>query len=1030
MSTLARTSARAIRASMRSAGPRWPGSAGAAAAPAAACPLPALPGYSGLRRLHGLPAHPAVLPSAAAAAHLLPPGGRWGGAGLGAALRPPPPGRGLGVRTYAAQGKRISQNDFTEKAWEAIVSAPEVAREYSQQIVETEHLFKALLEQPAGLARRILSKAGLNPTQLLDQTDAYIRKQPKVSGQQEQILGRSLEALVNRAEELKTKWKDQFVSVEELVMAMAGDSRFGEALLRQNGATVDKLEQVIMDIRGGNTVQDQNPEGESLLGAAAEARDGRRGRAPLELRRRRRARDSVRALPAVGCAGKYEALSKYGRDLTQAAREGKLDPVIGRDDKVRRCIQILSRRTKNNPVLIGEPGVGKTAVAEGLAQRIVAGDVPGRSLIALDIGALIAGAKYRGEFEERLKSVIKEVTESQGQIVLFIDEIHTIVGAGKGDGAMDASNLLKPMLARGELRCIGATTLDEYRQYIEKDPALERRFQQVYVDQPSVPDTISILRGLRERYELHHGVTISDSALVEAAVLSDRYIADRFLPDKAIDLVDEAAAKLKMEITSKPLALDEVDRKVLQLEMERLSLTKAAQGGQDRGARARLASLDEQLEALKAQQRELNERWEAERDEMTKVQRLKEEIDRVNIEIQSAERDYDLNRAAELKYGTLMELQKQLKAAEAALDTEVHSANRMLHSVVTEDDVAEIVAKWTGIPVSRLKASEREKLLTLADELHKRVVGQDEAVDAVADAIQRSRAGLSDPNRPIASFMFLGPTGVGKTELAKALAEYMFNTEAAMVRIDMSEYMEKHTVSRLVGAPPGYVGYEEGGQLTEAIRRRPYAVVLFDEVEKAHGDVFNILLQILDDGRVTDSQGRVVNFKNAVIIMTSNIGSATILESMEHDPGSMRDKVRMHFRPEFINRIDEFIVFQGLQRDQLRRIVQLQAKRVSDRLAERKIKLVLKDDAVDYLADRGYDPAFGARPVKRVVQQELETALAKAILRGDIAEDDTVVVDAPGGAKATHLIVSRAEPGENGTKPVEVHGENPAELAV
>lgn len=902
-------------------------------------------------------------------------------------------------RSFAAQasqggttggGKRITQGDYTEKAWEAIVSAPEIARNYSQQLVETEHLFKALLEQPNGLARRILSKAGLNPTTILDKLETFIKRQPKVSGSYEQILGRSLESLVNRAETLKKKWGDQYVSVEELVVALTEDDRFGAQLFREEGMTTAQLEQVIMDIRGGATVQDQNPE------------------------------------------NKYEALTKYGRDLTQAAREGKLDPVIGRDDEVRRCIQILSRRTKNNPVLIGEPGVGKTAVAEGLAQRIVAGDVPaslqGRSLIALDVGALIAGAKFRGEFEERLKAVIREVQESQGQIVLFIDEIHTIVGAGKGDGAMDASNLLKPMLARGELRCIGATTLDEYRQYIEKDPALERRFQQVFVDQPSVQDTISILRGLRERYELHHAVRINDSALVEAAVLSDRYIADRFLPDKAIDLVDEAAAKLKMEITSKPSALDAIDRQVLQLEMERLSLQKAAPS--DKGARSRLTVLEGQLVNAKVQQEELSARWEQERDEMTRVQRLKEEIDRVNIEIQQAERDYDLNRAAELKYGTVLELQKQLKQAENVLE-EAQSTNRMVSQEVTENDIAEIVAKWTGIPMSRLMANEREKLLQLADQLHERVIGQDEAVEAVADAIQRSRAGLSDPNRPIASFMFLGPTGVGKTELAKALAESMFNTESAIVRLDMSEYMEKHTVSRLIGAPPGYVGYEEGGQLTEAVRRRPYSVILFDEVEKAHGDVFNVLLQILDDGRVTDSQGRTVNFKNCVIILTSNIGSAAILEAMESGVSPMELKervtsqVRIHFRPEFINRIDEFIVFQGLQKNQIQAIVRLQADKVKQRLAEKKIKMELHESAVEYLANRGYEPAFGARPVKRVVQQELETALAKGILRGDFGEEDVVVIEAVEG----RLVVKKmGEKSGNGA--AVATRENPAELIV
>ena len=908
----------------------------------------------------------------------------FGWRGMKSLVRPSTTANRLGTfRTYASSGKRITQSDYTEKAWESIVAAPEIARSNSHQIVETEHLFKALLEQPNGLARRILSKAGLNPTRILEKTDAFVKRSPKVSGQYEQVLGRSLEQLITEAERLKTKWGDQYVSVEELVIAMVDDERFGKALFQEEGMTAAKLEEVVMEIRGGRNVQDQDPE------------------------------------------GKYEALSKYGRDLTQAAMDGKLDPVIGRDDEVRRCIQILSRRTKNNPVLIGEPGVGKTAVAEGLAQRIVAGDVPaslqGRSLVSLDIGSLIAGAKYRGEFEERLKSVIKEVQDSQGQVVLFIDEIHTIVGAGKGEGAMDAGNLLKPMLARGELRCIGATTLDEFRENIEKDPALERRFQQVFVDQPSVSDTISILRGLRERYELHHGVKITDSALVEAATLSDRYIADRFLPDKAIDLVDESAAKLKMEMTSKPSALDEVDRRVVQLEMERLSLQKAAPT--DKGARSRLESINSQIDLLKEKQSELSTRWEAEREDMDKIQRLRSEIDRVNIEIQQAERDYDLNKAAELKYGTVLELQKQLQLAESELNNS--NVNRMLHPEVTEADIGEIVSKWTGIPVSKLMASDREKLLHLSDELHKRVIGQEEAVDAVADAIQRSRAGLSDPNRPIASFMFLGPTGVGKTELAKALAEYMFNTEAAMVRIDMSEYMEKHTVSRLVGAPPGYVGYEEGGQLTEAVRRRPYAVILFDEIEKAHGDVFNILLQILDDGRVTDSQGRVVNFKNAVIILTSNIGSASILEAMETDPATVKervtDQVRVHFRPEFINRIDEFIIFQGLQKSQIRSIVDLQVGKVQERLDAKKMTLIVDPSAIDHLAERGYDPAFGARPVKRVVQQELETALAKAILRGDVGDGDTVMVR----GEDDRLVVARAD----GTD-VLSQVDNPAELTL
>ncbi|MGB3202672.1 MAG: ATP-dependent chaperone ClpB, partial [Nodosilinea sp.] len=695
----------------------------------------------------------------------------------------------------------------------------------------------------------------------------------------------------------------------------------------------------------------------------------------------------------------YQSLEKYGRDLTDAARRGKLDPVIGRDDEIRRTIQILSRRTKNNPVLIGEPGVGKTAIAEGLAQRIVNGDVPqslkDRQLIALDMGALIAGAKYRGEFEERLKAVLKEVTDSEGQIVLFIDEIHTVVGAGATQGAMDAGNLLKPMLARGELRCIGATTLDEYRKYIEKDAALERRFQQVYVDQPSVEDTVSILRGLKDRYETHHGVKISDSALVAAATLSTRYISDRFLPDKAIDLVDEAAAKLKMEITSKPEELDEVDRKILQLEMERLSLKKES----DAASVERLERIEKELADLKEQQSALNAQWQSEKDTIDHIQTIKEDIDRVNIEIQQAERDYDLNRAAELKYGKLTELQRQLETAETQLAETQTTGKTLLREEVTEEDIAEIISKWTGIPVSKLVQSEMQKLLELEDELHQRVIGQDEAVTAVADSIQRSRAGLADPNRPIASFIFLGPTGVGKTELAKALAAYLFDTEEALVRIDMSEYMEKHAVSRLIGAPPGYVGYDEGGQLTEAIRRRPFAVILFDEIEKAHPDVFNVMLQILDDGRVTDAQGHTVDFKNTIIIMTSNIGSQYILDvagdDAQYDEMKSRvmDALRGSFRPEFLNRVDEMIIFHGLLKSQLRDIVKLQIARLEERLADRKMAVKLSESALDFLAEVGYDPVYGARPLKRAIQRELETQMAKSILRGEFGEGDTIYVD-------------------------------------
>ncbi|NWF57979.1 MAG: ATP-dependent chaperone ClpB [Fischerella sp.] len=848
-------------------------------------------------------------------------------------------------------------NQFTEKAWEAIAHTPDIAKQNQHQQIESEHLMKALLEQE-GLAGPILTKAGVNLQKLRDRTDQFIQRQPKVSGSISSVyLGRSLDSLLDRAEGYRKEFGDEYISIEHLLLAYAKDDRFGKSLFQEFGLDERKLKDTIKQVRGSQKVTDQNPE------------------------------------------GKYQALEKYGRDLTEAARQGKLDPVIGRDDEIRRTIQILSRRTKNNPVLIGEPGVGKTAIVEGLAQRIVAGDVPqslkDRKLMALDMGALIAGAKFRGEFEERLKAVLKEVTESGGNIILFIDEIHTVVGAGATQGAMDASNLLKPMLARGELRCIGATTLDEYRKYIEKDAALERRFQQVYVDQPSVEDTISILRGLKERYELHHGVKISDNALVAAATLSSRYISDRFLPDKAIDLVDEAAARLKMEITSKPEELDEIDRKILQLEMEKLSLQKESNAA----SRERLEKLEKELADLKEEQRALNAQWQSEKDIITKIQSVKEEIDRVNLEIQQAERDYDLNRAAELKYGKLTDLHRKLETAESELAQTQRTGKSLLREEVTESDIAEVISKWTGIPISKLVESEKEKLLHLEDELHRRVVGQEEAVTAVADAIQRSRAGLADPNRPIASFIFLGPTGVGKTELAKALAAYLFDTEEALVRIDMSEYMEKHAVSRLIGAPPGYVGYEEGGQLTESIRRRPYAVILFDEIEKAHPEVFNILLQILDDGRVTDAQGHTVDFKNTIIIMTSNIGSQFILDVAGDEAryDEMRHRVmeamRNSFRPEFLNRIDELIIFHSLQKDQLREIVQLQVERLRQRLGDRKMSLKLSDAALDFLAEVGYDPVFGARPLKRAIQRELETPIAKAILRGEFNDGDTIFVD-------------------------------------
>ncbi|ESQ41517.1 hypothetical protein EUTSA_v10012593mg [Eutrema salsugineum] len=842
------------------------------------------------------------------------------------------------VRCEASSNGRLTQQEFTEMAWQSIVSSPDVAKENKQQIVETEHLMKALLEQKNGLARRIFSKIGVDNTKVLEATEKFIQRQPKVYGEAAgSMLGRDLEGLFQRARQYKKDLGDSYVSVEHLVLAFADDKRFGKQLFKDFQISEKSLKSAIESIRGKQSVIDQDPE------------------------------------------GKYEALEKYGKDLTAMAREGKLDPVIGRDDEIRRCIQILSRRTKNNPVLIGEPGVGKTAISEGLAQRIVQGDVPqalmNRKLISLDMGALIAGAKYRGEFEDRLKAVLKEVTDSEGQTILFIDEIHTVVGAGATNGAMDAGNLLKPMLGRGELRCIGATTLDEYRKYIEKDPALERRFQQVYVDQPTVEDTISILRGLRERYELHHGVRISDSALVEAAILSDRYISGRFLPDKAIDLVDEAAAKLKMEITSKPTALDELDRAVIKLEMERLSLTNDT----DKASRERLNRIETELLLLKEKQAELTEQWEHERSVMSRLQSIKEEIDRVNLEIQQAEREYDLNRAAELKYGSLNSLQRQLNEAEKELNEYLSSGKSMFREEVLGSDIAEIVSKWTGIPVSKLQQSERDKLLHLEEELHKRVVGQNPAVTAVAEAIQRSRAGLSDPGRPIASFMFMGPTGVGKTELAKALASYLFNTEEALVRIDM-----------------------KGGQLTETVRRRPYSVILFDEIEKAHGDVFNVFLQILDDGRVTDSQGRTVSFTNTVIIMTSNVGSQFILNNTDDDAKELAyetikqrvmDAARSIFRPEFMNRVDEYIVFQPLDREQINRIVRLQLARVQKRIADRKMKIEITDAAVDLLGSLGYDPNYGARPVKRVIQQNIENELAKGILRGDFKEEDGILID-------------------------------------
>ncbi len=853
-------------------------------------------------------------------------------------------------------------NRFTEKLQEAIRSAQSKATRYGNQQIDVEHLLAVLLEQQDGLAPSILTKAGVQPEGIARRLESEIEKLPKVSGSSsgpDQIyVTARLNKLITNAEDEARQLKDEYISVEHVLLAAIDDKGAAGKLLKESGLTRDRLMQALREVRGSQRVTSQNPE------------------------------------------ATYEALERYGRDLTKMAAQGKLDPVIGRDEEIRRVIQVLSRRTKNNPVLIGEPGVGKTAIVEGLALRIVRGDVPeglkDKRIVSLDMGALIAGAKYRGEFEERLKAVLKEVQDSSGEVVLFIDELHTVVGAGKAEGSMDAGNLLKPMLARGELHCIGATTLDEYRKHIEKDAALERRFQPVMVDQPSVEDTISILRGLKERYEVHHGVRIKDAALVAAAVLSNRYITERFLPDKAIDLVDESAARLRTEIDSMPTELDEIRRRIMQLEIERSALRKE----KDAASKERLSRLEKELADLKADSDALTARWQGEKTAVQRLRQLREQVEQTKGEIEKAERQYDLNRAAELKYGQLTSLEKQLEQATAEFAKQ-QKGSRLIKEEVDEEDIAEVVSRWTGVPVTRLLEGEMAKLLGLEDELHRRVVGQNEAVTAVAEAVIRARSGLKDPNRPIGSFIFLGPTGVGKTELARALAEFLFDDEHALIRIDMSEYQEKHSVARLVGAPPGYVGYEEGGQLTEAVRRRPYSVVLFDEIEKAHHDVFNVMLQVLDDGRLTDGQGRTVDFKNTIVIMTSNIGSQRILEYRgEYDTASyerMKDAVleemRQGFRPEFLNRVDEIIVFHALSEEHLKKIVDIQLSRLLTRLAERHITLELTDAARSNLVHTGYDPSYGARPLKRAIQKKVETPLGRLLLKGTVRDGQTVRVD-------------------------------------
>ena len=854
-------------------------------------------------------------------------------------------------------------NRLTEKAQQAVQAAQSKAVRLSHQQIDVEHLLSALIEQEHGLAASLFLKAEVAPDQIHRRLEAELDRLPKVSsptGAPDQVyVTARLNRLFTKAEDEAKRLKDDFISVEHLLLAALDDQGTAGKILKEQGLTRERLMKALQEVRGSQRVTTQNPE------------------------------------------ATYEALERYGRDLTKLAAQGKLDPVIGRDEEIRRVIQVLSRRTKNNPVLIGEPGVGKTAIVEGLAQRIVRGDVPeglkDKKVVSLDMGALIAGAKFRGEFEERLKAVLKEVVTAEGQIVLFIDELHTVVGAGKAEGAMDAGNLLKPMLARGELHCIGATTLDEYRKHIEKDAALERRFQPVLVDEPTVEDTISILRGLRERYEVHHGIRIKDAAIVAAAVLSHRYISDRFLPDKAIDLVDESAAKLRTEIDSMPTELDETLRRIMQLEIEREALKKET----DAASRDRLTKLEREIADLKSGSSALQAQWQNEKEAVQRLRSLREQLEQVKLEIEQAERAYDLNKVAELRYGKLRELEQQL--AESANRS---TGPRLLKEEVDEDDIAAVVSRWTGIPVSKLLEGELQKLLHLEDELHRRVIGQDEAVEAVAQAVMRARSGLNDPNRPIGSFIFLGPTGVGKTELARALAQFLFDDDHSMIRIDMSEYQEKHAVARLVGAPPGYVGYEEGGQLTEAVRRRPYSVLLFDEIEKAHPDVFNLLLQILDDGRLTDGQGRTVDFKNTIVIMTSNIGSHRILEyrglheggDYEHMKRTVMDEMRQAFRPEFLNRVDEIIVFHALTEDHLKSIVEIQLGNLRKRLADRNITIDLTDAARSHIVRVGYDPSYGARPLKRAIQREIENELARRLIKGDVRDGQHVNVDYVGDA--------------------------------